>query len=31
VRNPWNLERVAGGPSGGSAAAVAMQNCFGAL
>jgi aspartyl-tRNA(Asn)/glutamyl-tRNA(Gln) amidotransferase subunit A len=31
VRNPWNLERVAGGPSGGSAAAVAMGNCFGAL
>ncbi len=31
VRNPWNLERVAGGPSGGSAAAVAMQTCFAAL
>ena len=31
VRNPWNLERVAGGPSGGSAAAVAMGNCFAAL
>jgi aspartyl-tRNA(Asn)/glutamyl-tRNA(Gln) amidotransferase subunit A len=31
VRNPWNLERVAGGPSGGSAAAVAMENCFAAL
>src|ERR1700691_1745414 len=31
VRNPWNLERVAGGPSGGSAAAVALENCFGAL
>jgi aspartyl-tRNA(Asn)/glutamyl-tRNA(Gln) amidotransferase subunit A len=31
VRNPWNLERVSGGPSGGSAAAVAMQNCFAAL
>jgi aspartyl-tRNA(Asn)/glutamyl-tRNA(Gln) amidotransferase subunit A len=31
VRNPWNLERVAGGPSGGSAAAVAMANCFAAL
>jgi aspartyl-tRNA(Asn)/glutamyl-tRNA(Gln) amidotransferase subunit A len=31
VRNPWNLERIAGGPSGGSAAAVAMGNCFAAL
>jgi aspartyl-tRNA(Asn)/glutamyl-tRNA(Gln) amidotransferase subunit A len=31
VRNPWNLERVTGGPSGGSAAAVAMRNCFAAL
>jgi aspartyl-tRNA(Asn)/glutamyl-tRNA(Gln) amidotransferase subunit A len=31
VRNPWNLERVSGGPSGGSAAAVAMGNCFAAL
>jgi len=31
VRNPWNLERIAGGPSGGSAAAVAMDNCFAAL
>ena len=31
VRNPWNLERVAGGASGGSAAAVAMGNCFAAL
>ena len=31
VRNPWNLERVSGGPSGGSAAAVAMSNCFAAL
>ncbi len=31
VRNPWNLERVAGGASGGSAAAVAMENCFAAL
>jgi aspartyl-tRNA(Asn)/glutamyl-tRNA(Gln) amidotransferase subunit A len=31
VRNPWNLEKVAGGPSGGSAAAVAMNNCFAAL
>jgi len=31
VRNPWNLERIPGGPSGGSAAAVAMGNCFAAL
>src|SRR5579872_588873 len=31
VRNPWNLERVSGGASGGSAAAVAMSNCFAAL
>ncbi len=31
VRNPWNLERISGGPSGGSAAAVAMANCFAAL
>ena len=31
VRNPWNLERIAGGPSGGSAAAVAMANCFAAM
>lgn len=31
VRNPWNLERIAGGPSGGSAAAVAMNNCFAAI
>jgi aspartyl-tRNA(Asn)/glutamyl-tRNA(Gln) amidotransferase subunit A len=31
VRNPWNLERVSGGASGGSAAAVAMENCFAAL
>ncbi len=31
VRNPWNLERVTGGASGGSAAAVAMNNCFAAL
>ncbi len=28
---PWNLERISGGPSGGSAAAVAMGNCFAAL
>jgi aspartyl-tRNA(Asn)/glutamyl-tRNA(Gln) amidotransferase subunit A len=31
VRNPWNLDRVAGGASGGSAAAVAMNNCFAAM
>jgi aspartyl-tRNA(Asn)/glutamyl-tRNA(Gln) amidotransferase subunit A len=31
VRNPWNLERVPGGASGGSAASVAMNNCFAAL
>jgi len=31
VRNPWNLERISGGPSGGSAASVAMANCFAAL
>jgi aspartyl-tRNA(Asn)/glutamyl-tRNA(Gln) amidotransferase subunit A len=31
VRNPWNPERVSGGSSGGSAAAVAMSNCFAAL
>jgi aspartyl-tRNA(Asn)/glutamyl-tRNA(Gln) amidotransferase subunit A len=31
VRNPWNLERVAGGASGGSSAAVAMNNCFASL
>ena len=31
VRNPWNLEKAAGGASGGSAAAVAMGNCFAAL
>jgi aspartyl-tRNA(Asn)/glutamyl-tRNA(Gln) amidotransferase subunit A len=31
VRNPWNLERVSGGASGGSAAAVAMENCYAAL
>ena len=31
VRNPWNLERISGGASGGSAAAVAMANCFAAL
>jgi aspartyl-tRNA(Asn)/glutamyl-tRNA(Gln) amidotransferase subunit A len=31
VRNPWNLDRTSGGASGGSAAAVAMNNCFAAL
>jgi aspartyl-tRNA(Asn)/glutamyl-tRNA(Gln) amidotransferase subunit A len=31
VRNPWALDRNPGGSSGGSAAAVAMDLCFGAL
>jgi aspartyl-tRNA(Asn)/glutamyl-tRNA(Gln) amidotransferase subunit A len=31
VRNPWNLERVSGGPSGGSAAGVMMNQCYAAL
>ena len=31
VRNPWNPEHVAGGSSGGSAAAVAASLCFGAV
>ncbi len=31
VRNPWNLEKIPGGASGGSAAAVATANCFAAL
>ena len=31
VRNPWATDRVAGGSSGGSAAAIAADMCFGAL
>jgi aspartyl-tRNA(Asn)/glutamyl-tRNA(Gln) amidotransferase subunit A len=31
VRNPWNRDFVAGGSSGGSAAAVAAGLCYGAL
>lgn len=31
VRNPWNLDRVSGGSSGGSAAAVAAGLCYAAL
>ena len=31
VRNPWALDRAAGGSSGGSAAAVSTDLCYGAL
>jgi aspartyl-tRNA(Asn)/glutamyl-tRNA(Gln) amidotransferase subunit A len=31
TRNPWNADRVAGGSSGGSGAAVAAELCFGAI
>jgi aspartyl-tRNA(Asn)/glutamyl-tRNA(Gln) amidotransferase subunit A len=31
THNPWNLERVSGGSSGGSAAAVASHMCYAAL
>jgi aspartyl-tRNA(Asn)/glutamyl-tRNA(Gln) amidotransferase subunit A len=31
VRNPWNLDRIPGGSSGGSAAAVTARLCAGAL
>src|SRR6202011_3887877 len=31
VHNPWRLDRIAGGSSGGSGAAVAAELCYGAL
>lgn len=31
VHNPWNVAHIAGGSSGGSAAAVAAELCYGAI